>query len=783
MTEQRPTRPRALKGSMFESVKGGGNSLTFSEDSPVGKAGKTTSVTDSPTRQHEKLPGRSFFDTVEGGQDTFQFPSERAEPKQQIREDCSETDSSASSPRGTPRKTLQVSMFKTVDGGGNSLAFDSENPRGRAIPKVQKHDLTDFGGSPSKSPLESVFCVIEAPSDAPPLQHQNTSSVFSRGTSREDTGGWSPMQPGGAFYVDARTTSAPAVNGQVGVDFTDNARTAQTRILIKGGKIVNADRAFDSDVYIEDGVIKQVGENLIIPGGARTIEAAGKLIIPGGIDPHTHMELPFMGTQAIDDFYQGTKAALAGGTTMIIDHCIPVKGESLVEAYEKWRGKADSKVCCDYSLHVAITWWSEQVEQEIETVCKEKGVNSFKMFMAYKDVMMVNDHEFIQACKKLKAEGALALVHAENGDIIAENQKKLLAQGITGPEGHLQSRPEEVEQEATNRAIMLADQVNCPLYIVHVMAKSCADTIAKARRDGKIVFGEPIAASLACDGTHYCSHDWGHAAAYVLSPPLKTDPSTPGYLMKSLANGDLHLVGTDNCTFNSEQKALGKGDFTKIPNGVNGVEDRMSVIWEKGVHNGIMDACRFVAVTSTNAAKIFNMYPQKGVIQAGSDADIVIFNPEATRVISKDTHHQAVDFNIFEGMECHGVPELVLSQGKVVFEDGELHVTQGAGRFIPREVHASEAYSRILIRDKVRKPFKILREGDEGAGDGTMNGKGGINPMASEGDPSFATKRGQRDLHASSFSLSGQQVDDHVAPRSGRSVLNPPGGRSNIFLS
>lgn len=224
MTEQRPTRPRALKGSMFESVKGGSNSLTFSEDSSVGRASKTTSVTDSPSRQREKLPGRSFFETVEGGQDTFQFPSERADPKQQIREDYSETDSSTSSPRGTPRKTLQGSMFKTVDGGGNSLAFDSVNPRGRAIPKVQKHDLTDFGGSPSKSPLESVFCVIEAPSDAPPLQHQNTSSVFSRGTSREDTGGWSPMQPGGAFYVDARATSAPAVNGQVGVDFTDNAR-------------------------------------------------------------------------------------------------------------------------------------------------------------------------------------------------------------------------------------------------------------------------------------------------------------------------------------------------------------------------------------------------------------------------------------------------------------------------------------------------------------------------------------------------------------------------------
>lgn len=564
--------------------------------------------------------------------------------------------------------------------------------------------------------------------------------------------------------------------------FRNVPKTAQARILIKGGRIVNADREFDADVYIEDGIIKQVGENLIIPGGARTIEANGKLIIPGGIDPHTHMELPFMGTKAIDDFYQGTKAALAGGTTMIIDHCIPQKNESLVEAYEKWRGWADSKVCCDYSLHVAITWWSDQVEKEIETVCKEKGVNSFKMFMAYKDVMMVNDSEFIQACKKLKEQGALALVHAENGDIIHENQQKLLAQGITGPEGHLQSRPEEVEQEATNRAIMLADQVSCPLYVVHVMGKACADTISKARREGKVVFGEPIAASLALDGSHYCSHDWRHAAGHVLSPPLKPDPSTPEYLMKCLANGDLQLSATDNCTFSTEQKMLGKDDFTKIPNGVNGVEDRMSVIWEKGVHTGIMDPCRFVAVTSTNAAKIFNLYPQKGVIQAGSDADIVIFNPDATRVISKDTHHQAVDFNIFEGMECHGVPEMVLSQGRVVLEDGELHVTQGAGRYIPRDLHSGEAYRRILHRDKVRKPFKIQREGDAG-GDSAQNGKGGPLHPASSGEPEFAKKHGQRDLHASSFSLSGSQVDDHVAHRSGRSVINPPGGRSNIFLS
>uniref|UniRef100_A0A8C4MZV1 dihydropyrimidinase n=1 Tax=Eptatretus burgeri TaxID=7764 RepID=A0A8C4MZV1_EPTBU len=474
------------------------------------------------------------------------------------------------------------------------------------------------------------------------------------------------------------------------------------RLLIRGGRVVNADYSRTADVFVEDGVIRNVAPSLDVPEGTRVLDARGKLVIPGGIDPHTHMQIPFMGTRSIDDFYSGTRAAVAGGTTMILDFALPFNGESLLEAYRRWRGWADPKVCCDYSLHVGLTWWSSQVCEEMAELTKNHGVNSFKIFMAYKDFYMLRDSEMCAAVRQCKALGGLVMVHAENGDMVSEGVKEVLACGVTGPEGHTLSRPAELEAEATGRAVAIANQAGCPLYVVHVMSHEAADVVTAARNNGHIVFGEALAAGLGVDGTHCWNKDWRHAAAYVMSPPLRPDPRTPARLMDLLANDDLSLTATDNCTFTGEQKALGKDDFSKIPNGVNGLEDRLSIVWEKGVCSGKMDENRFVAVTSTTAAKIFNFYPRKGVIAVGSDADIVIWDPQMTRTISAKTHHHAVDFNIFEGMECHGVPLVTVAGGRVVYENGQLFVQPGAGKYIPRTCFGDFIYQRVRQMDIVR---------------------------------------------------------------------------------
>ncbi|GFY40443.1 dihydropyrimidinase [Trichonephila inaurata madagascariensis] len=559
--------------------------------------------------------------------------------------------------------------------------------------------------------------------------------------------------------------------------------SSQSRMLIKGGKVVNDDFMFDADVYMEDGIIKQVGKDLVIPGGTKVLEAKGKMIIPGGIDTHTHFQFPFMGTTSIDDFYTGTKAALAGGTTMIMNF-VPARDISLLEAYETWRGWADEKVCCDYAFHVIINSWNEKTEEEMEILTKEKGLNSFKMFMAYEDLQM-RDKDLLQIFETCARIGAIAQVHAENGDVITMNEKKLLRMGVTGPEGHLYSRPEEIEAEATHRAIVLANQVNCPLYVVHVMSKTAGDIIAEKRQKGYNVYGEAIAAALGTDGLHYFNKCWQHAAAFVMSPPLRPDPTTPKHLMQLLASGVLQATGSDHCTFNLSQKGLGCKDFSKIPNGVNGVEDRLSVIWEKGVMSGYLDPCRFVAITSTNAAKIFNIYPRKGRIQVGSDADIVVWDPHASRTISVKTHHQAVDFNIFEGMEVRGVPVYVISRGKLVVEEGQVHVSQGAGRYIPTQPFSPYVFACLQQRELFPPP---VSRNDSEVPDGEIP----TTPVSASSIPreymhakSAAefhsrppTRSGGRNLQDSTFSLSGAQIDDAKGQRSGIRVNNPPGGHS-----
>lgn len=453
-------------------------------------------------------------------------------------------------------------------------------------------------------------------------------------------------------------------------------------VLIKNGTVVNADRSFVADVLCDGGKIVAVGETVDAPAGAEVIDASGQYVMPGGIDPHTHMQMPFMGTTASDDFYTGTAAGLAGGTTMIIDFVIPAPQERLLDAYEKWRGWAE-KAAADYSFHVAVTWWDDSVKEDMGTLVRERGVNSFKHFMAYKNIMMADDEIMANSFRRALELGAIPTVHAENGELVYQLQQEMLNAGVTGPEAHPLSRPPAVEGEAADRAIRFAQTFNLPLYIVHNSCKDSVDAIARARADGHRVYGECLAGHLVIDDSVYRNPDFEFAAAHVMSPPFRA-PEHQEALWRALQGGNLQTTATDHCCFCAGQKAMGRDDFTKIPNGTAGIEDRLGIIWDAGVNTGRLTMNDFVAVTSTNTAQIFNLYPRKGTISVGADADIVVWDPEATRTISAKTHHQNVDFNIFEGRTVRGLASHTVSQGKIVWSDGELRAESGAGRYIDR---------------------------------------------------------------------------------------------------
>ena len=477
-------------------------------------------------------------------------------------------------------------------------------------------------------------------------------------------------------------------------------------LLLRGGTVVTADSESRADVLVVGETIVAVGPDLEAPAGAEIVDCGGAYVMPGGIDPHTHMELPFMGTVASEDFFSGTSAAAAGGTTTCIDFVIPGVKQSILDAYHTWRGWAE-KSAADYSFHVAITWWDESVHRDMETLCRDFGVNSFKHFMAYKGSIMCDDEVLVNSFSRAKELGALCTVHAENGELVARLQKQIYDAGFRGPEGHPLSRPPEVEGEAANRAIRIAEVLGVPLYLVHTSCIDALEAITRARLEGQRVFGEVLAQHLVIDDSVYRNPDWNAAAHYVMSPPFRPKEHQAA-LWKGLQSGMLQTTATDHCCFCTPQKQMGLEDFRKIPNGTGGIEDRMAILWHHGVRTGKLTPSEFVAVTSTNSAKIFNMYPKKGAIAVGADADLVVWDPEKARILSAKTHHQKIDFNIYEGMEVIGNPARTYVRGHLAWDGTNLHTERGFGRYVNRPCHSTFIQNQMR-RNAQGLPSPVVR--------------------------------------------------------------------------
>jgi dihydropyrimidinase len=450
--------------------------------------------------------------------------------------------------------------------------------------------------------------------------------------------------------------------------------------LIRGGTVVTATDVTHADVLMDGGVIAALGAKLET-AGHDVVDASGAYVFPGSIDPHTHLDMPFGGTTTADDFATGTVAAALGGTTTIVDFALHTKGDSLANALATWKKKAAGKAAIDYGFHLTIADGRDETLNEMQTMIEREGVNSFKVFMAYKHVLQVDDETIFRAMQAAKKFGGLIQVHAENGDVIEVTTKDALAAGHTAPKWHALTRPVELEGEATNRAIRMAEVSGAPLYVVHVSSAMAADMISDGRKRGLPIYGETCPQYLVCSEDDYDRPDFA-GANYVMSPPLRPKWNQ-NVLLGKLKNSELHTFGSDHCSFNNcGQKELGKDDFSKIPNGAPTIEDRFTILWHYGVNAGVIGINQLVALSSTNAAKLFGLFPRKGTIAVGSDADIVIWDPNVERTISAKTHHMNVDNNIFEGMKVKGKARHVFSRGRKIVEDGSFTGETGAGSFV-----------------------------------------------------------------------------------------------------
>jgi dihydropyrimidinase len=466
------------------------------------------------------------------------------------------------------------------------------------------------------------------------------------------------------------------------------------KTLIRGGTVVTATDNYRGDVLIEDEKIVAIATNVdltrgLIPEGGqipssldRIIEAKGKYVIPGGIDVHTHLDMPFGGTTSADDFESGTIAAAHGGTTSVVDFAIQYRGQTLRHALDAWRAKADGKAAIDYGFHMIVTDLNDAVEREMDALVSE-GVTSFKLFMAYPGVFMLDDASIFRALLRTRENGGTICMHAENGGVIDVLVQRALAEGKTEPKYHALTRPARAEAEATHRAIALAEIAGVPIYIVHLSAPEALEMVTAARDRGLPAYAETCPQYLFLSYDNYEEPDFA-GAKYVMSPPLRPKEGQDR-LWRGLAGNDLQAISTDHCPFcMKEQKELGRGDFSKIPNGAPGIETRMSLVHDGGVRTGKITLNRFVELTSTSPARIFGLFPRKGTVAPGSDADLVVFDPNRKQKLSAKTLHMKVDYNPYEGREVTGAADTVLSRGKVVVENGKFVGRAGAGSFLKR---------------------------------------------------------------------------------------------------
>jgi dihydropyrimidinase len=456
--------------------------------------------------------------------------------------------------------------------------------------------------------------------------------------------------------------------------------------IIKNGSVVTATDTYTADVAILKGKVAAIGTDLPSQNATKILDAAGKLLLPGGIDVHTHLDMPFGGTTSADDFETGTRAAAFGGTTTLIDFAIQYKGQPLRQAFDTWMGKATSKAVCDYAFHCIVTDVSGGQLGEMNDLVRE-GVTSFKLFMAYPGVFMLDDGSIFKALQTTSKNGGLVCMHAENGSAIDVIVQQALAEGKKAPKYHALTRPTTAEAEATARAIALAEMAGAPIYIVHLSCNDALEKVREARDRGLPVYAETCPQYLYLSLENFDAPGF-EGAKYVFTPPLR-EKWHQEKLWNGLKRDHLQVVSTDHCPFCfKEQKELGRDDFTKIPNGGPGVEHRMSLIYSGGVAGGRFSANRFVELVSTTPAKLFGLYPRKGTIAVGSDADLVIFDPKRKQTISVATHHMRVDYSMFEGIQVTGMPDVVLSRGRVVVEGDKFVGRAGQGEFLRRSTYA-----------------------------------------------------------------------------------------------